>query len=176
MYEIILGIIVIISFLLFIFAIIDNRFKLTLIKIDKACEDIAIYLDKKKDLLSRTRPIVKKELKVDEFLEKLEESFENYNNFDLYDTLKAIYNEFFKTLDENEKLLKSDTLTAILDELNGNEENIIGSVKFYNDAVVEYNKYIVSFPSNIVAFIKRYKKMNFYSNEKREIFNILNTK
>lgn len=176
MYEIILGIIVFISIILFIFVVIDNQFKLTIIKIDKACEDIALYLDKKKELLSRTKPIVKKELKLEEYMEVLETPFDNYNNFEVYDILKTIYNELFKTLDENEKLMKSDTLLSILDELNANEENIIGSVKFYNDTVVEYNKLAVSFPSNIVALIKRYKKKSFYNNEKREIFNILNTK
>jgi hypothetical protein len=57
----------------------------------------------------------------------------------------------FKVLDENEKLLKSETLLSILEELNDNEEDIIGAIKFYNDTVVDFNELVVSFPANIIA-------------------------
>ena len=80
----------------------------------------------------------------------------------------------FKILDENEKLMKSESLLSILEQLNTNEENIVGAIKFYNDTVVEFNRLVVSFPSNILAFFKRYTKLEFYNNEKREIFEILN--
>ena len=72
--------------------------------------------------------------------------------------------------------MKSESLVSIIHNLNENEENIVGAIKFYNDTVVEYNKLIVSFPSSIVGFFKRYKKKEFYNNEKREIFEILNEK
>ena len=90
--------------------------------------------------------------------------------------MKGIYNELFKTLDEHEKLLKSDTLVKILEDLNDNEEDIVGAIKYYNDSVVEFNQLVVSFPSRIIALFKRYKKLEFYNNEKREIFEILNQK
>ena len=92
--ETCLIIIVIISFLSFIFAILHNKFQLTIIKIDKAEEDIDIYLERKKELLSRTIPIIKKELKVKEFLTGLEEWKEEFNNFEKHNLLKSIYNEF----------------------------------------------------------------------------------
>ena len=174
MLEIILTIIVVISLLLFIFVIINNRFALSIIKIEKAEEDIELYLQKKQDLLSRTKPILKKELKTKKVLLELDNISENANNFELHNILKSTYNELFKILDENEKLLKSDNLVKILDSLNSNEENIVGAIKFYNDTVVEFNQLIATFPSSVVAFFKRYKKKDFYNNEKREIFEILN--
>ena len=174
--EIIVLILVIISFLAFVFAIINNKFQLNIIKIDKAEEDIDLYLENKKTLLGRTIPVVKKALKVKEFLPELETCTDDLNNFDKHNLLKNIYNELFKTIDENEKLLKSDSLLKILEELNDNEEDIIGAIKFYNDSVVEFNKLVVSFPSNFLALVKRYKKLEFYNNEKREIFEILNQK
>ena len=79
-------------------------------------------------------------------------------------------------MDEHEKLYKSEALLKILDELNDNEEDIIGAIKFYNDTVVDFNKLVVVFPSNLIAIFKRYKKLDFYNNEKREIFEILNEK
>ena len=66
--------------------------------------------------------------------------------------------------------------TQILEDLNDNEEDIVGAIKFYNDSVVEFNQLVVSFPSNVIALVKRYKKLEFYNNEKREIFEILNQK
>lgn len=176
MLEIILGIIVVFSLFLIIVVLYNNKFLFSIIKIEKAEEDIEIYLDKKHELLKRTIPIIKKEVKLEEFLDEIDKNFENENNFMIHNTLKTAYNELFKVLDENEKLLKSDTLVNILEDLNNNEENITGSIKFYNDTVVEFNQLIVSFPSNIIAFFKRYKKKEFYNNEKREIFEILNNK
>ena len=172
----ILIIIIVISILASICTIISNKFQLTIIKIDKAEEDINIYLDKKKELLNRTVPIIKKELKTKEFLENLNDYNEELNNFEKHNLLKNIYNELFKTLDEHEKLLKSDSLVKILEELNDNEEDIVGAIKYYNDSVVEFNQLVVSFPSKLTAIFKKYKKLEFYNNEKREIFEILNQK
>ena len=94
------------------------------------------------------------------------------SNFDVHMQLKKAYNEFFKIIDENEKLLKSKSMLSILDELDENEENIVGSIRFYNDTVVDYNQLVISFPSNVVAFFGRYKKKSFYNNEKRDITDI----
>ena len=174
--ETILLIIVIISILAFIFVLVNNKFQLTIIKLDKAEEDIDIYLEKKKDLLSRTMPIVKKELKIKDFMENLEKWNDDLDNFEKHNFLKNLYNELFKTIDENEKLMKSKSLVKILEELNENEEDIVGAIKYYNDSVVEFNKLVVSFPSNIMTLFKRYKKLEFYNNEKREMFEILNQK
>ena len=174
MLEIIMLIIVIITLLLLIIVINNNKFQFSIIKIDKAEEDISIYLDKKKELLNRARPIILKELKLDTFLENLDDNLDEMNNFQEYELLKNDYNKFFKTLDENEKLLKSENLLSILEDLNDNEEDIVGAIKFYNDTVVEFNKLLVSFPSNIIGFFKRYKRKDFKKKKKREIFEILN--
>ena len=174
--SLILIIIVIISLLSFIFVIFYNKFQFSIIKIEKAEDDIGFYLDKKIQFLGRIKPIIKKELKLKNYMDDLDKDLKQLNHFEQHNFLKKVYNELFKTIDENEKLLKSESLVNILESLNSNEENIVGAIKFYNDTVVYYNQLIVSFPSNIVAFIKRYKKRDFYNNEKREIFEILNDK
>lgn len=176
MIETILGIIVIVCFILLIIVIYNNKYKFAIIKIDKAEEDISLYLDKKKELINRTRPIISKELKLDEFLSDIEDINDETSNFLEYDILKKCYNELFKVLDENEKLMKSESIVSILDELDDNEEDIIGAIKFYNDTVVDFNKLQSSFPSNIIGFFKRYKKKEFYNDEKRETFSILEDK
>ena len=175
MIAIIIGVGIFLLFILSIFIFSRNKYQFCFIKIDKAEEDIGIYLEKKKELLERTIPIINKELKKKDFLEEVALAMEKgFNHFELHNFLKTAYNELFKTIDDHEKLLKSDALVKIIDELNSNEEDIIGAIKFYNDTVVDYNKLVSSFPSNIVAFFSRYKKKEFYNNEKREIFEILN--
>ena len=62
-FEIIIGIIVGVSILASVFVIFNNKFQFAIIKIDKAEEDIGIYLQKKEELLNRTKPIIMKELK-----------------------------------------------------------------------------------------------------------------
>lgn len=176
MLEIIIGIIVVFCFLLFIIVIINNKFKFAVIKIEKAEEDINIYLQKKKELLDRTVPVIKKELKLKEFLNDLELYNDEMNNFDKNDLLKRVDNDLFKTIDENEKLYKSDSLVAILNSLSDNEENVVGAIRFYNDTVVDYNKLAISFPTNVIALFKGYRKKEFYNNEKRVMFEILNEK
>ena len=176
MLEIIIGVIVVISIIAFIMVMYNNKFELANIKIEKAEEDIELYLKNKMDLLQRTRPIVKKALRTKEFMEDLDKIPLDLNNLETHITLKKIYNELFKAMDEHEKLYKSEPLLKILDELNDNEEDIIGAIKFYNDTVVDFNKLVVTFPSSIIAVFKGYKKHEFYNNEKREIFEILNEK
>ena len=96
--------------------------------------------------------------------------------FELNDLLKRSSDDFFKVLDDNEKLFKSETLATIINDISTNEIELTAAIKFYNDAVIIFNKLVSSFPSNILAFLKRYKKKDFYSNEKKEMFEILNNK
>lgn len=177
MFEIILGIIVVISLLLIFIIIIHNKFQFVIIEMEEAENNIDVLLHKKLDLLVRSIPIVKKELKLEEFLEDLEEKKDmDVSLFELNTILKKNHDVFNKVLDDNEKLFKSDSLSVIINDINSNEIDLVAAIKFYNDGVVFFNKLVSSFPSNIFAFFKRYKKKEFYSNEKKEIFDILNDK
>lgn len=177
MIEIIVGIVVgIVLIIILLLSTSNNKYKYAFIKIERAEEDIDLYLQKKKDYLDRTRPIIKKELKLNDFLSEIDSNVEDMSNHQKNDFLRSLYNELFKVIDENEKLLKSETLMSIIDELDDNEEQIIGCIKYYNDTVVDFNKLVISFPTNIIAFFKGYKKKEFYNNEKRERFEILNEK
>ena len=130
MLEIFLGIIVIISTLLTAYVLLKNKFQLAIIKINKAEEEIALYMQIKEDLLNRARNVISKELKGKKVLSDLDTIPVDSSNLEVHVLLKKIYNDFFKILDENEKLLKSKALTDILEELDSNEENIVGSIKF----------------------------------------------
>lgn len=177
MLYIILGTVVVISIILMIITINYNKFRFTIIKIDEAENNISVLLRKKIELLDRTRPIIKKELKLDEFLEDIDLLSESkINHFEMNSSLKDSHLELIKILDEHEKLMKSEKLVSIIEDINSNEEAILGSTKYYNDSVVTFNKLVGSFPANVVAFLWRYKRKEFYNNEQREMYEILNEK
>ena len=174
MLEIVIGAVVVLSLISLILTIYNNKYQFAIIKLDKAEEEISLYLQRKKELLERCKPIINKELKKEDYFVELDKDLNEMNNFEVNDFLKVIYNKLFKILDENDKLFKSESLMAVVNDLSENEEKIIGAIKYYNDNVVDFNKLILSFPSSIIALFKRYKKKEFYNNEKREIFEIIN--
>lgn len=154
-----------------------NKFRFTIIKIDEAENNIEVLLKKKMELLDRTRPIIKKELRLNEFLEDIDFLVaSDINHFEMNSSLKETHLELIKILDEHEKLLKSEKLVSIIEEINSNDESILGSTKYYNDSVVNFNKLVGSFPSNIIAILWGYKRKEFYNNERREMYEILNEK
>lgn len=177
MLYVILGVVIFISIVLMVITANYNKFRFAIIKIDEAENNIDVLLKKKQDLLERARAIIKKELKLKEFMEDMEFLNEStINHFEMNNSLKELHDELNKVLDENEKLFKSEALVSILEELSDNEEAILGSTKFYNDNVVIFNQLVGAFPSNIVAGIWHYKRKEFYNNEKREMYEILNEK
>lgn len=174
MFYIIVGSITGIAFLLLIVAIYYNKFQFAIVRIEEAEENADLLLKKKKELIERCIPIIQEELKIKKFLPEIEEIIETeMNHFEVNDRLTECYQKLFQKIDDNDKLYKSESLVSILEELNDNEVDLTASVKFYNDTVVDFNKLILSFPSNIIRLFFGYKKKEFYSHEKREIFEIL---
>ena len=73
MVELIIGIIVVIALILLFIVIIHNKFQFAIIEIEEAENNIDILLHKKKDLLNRSIPIIRKELKMEDFLKELDD-------------------------------------------------------------------------------------------------------
>lgn len=174
MFYIIVGSITFVALILLIIAIYYNKLQFSIVKIEEAEANIEIYLNKKLELIKRCIPIIKKGLKKKEFLNEVDEvNIEVLNHFELNNTLTDISKKLFKTIDDNDKLYKSEALINVITEYNENEVELIGTIKFYNDTVVDYNYLMITFPSNIIRRLFGYKKKEFYSHEKREIFEIL---
>lgn len=174
MIEVILGCVVLIALIAIVFILYHNKFRISIVKIEEAENNIDLFLQRKLDLLKRAKQVIIKELKLEDFLEQLDsDRITDLNHFELNDLLKKCYNELFKILDDNEKLFKSESLTHIIEDLNNNEIDLVAAIKFYNDTVVTFNQLIVSFPSNIIRLFFGYKKKEFYNHEKREIYEIL---
>ena len=117
MTEIIIGCVVVLGIILLAVVLINNKFQFAIVKIEEAENSIDTLLKKKAELLERAAPAVIKELKLEDYLTDLSDiSPEKCNSFERNDRLKKCYNTYLKTLDENEKLTKSETLSSISDD------------------------------------------------------------
>lgn len=150
------------------------KFQYIIIRIKEAEENIDILLQKKIECIMRSIPIIQATTKEEDFLSDFEEMKEiPRNHFETNEFLKNSYLEIIKAIDDHEKLLNGKSLTKILGELENNEEELIATIKFYNDNAVEFNHLIHSFPSNIIRIFLHLKKLDLYSTEKKEIYEIL---
>ena len=173
-YQIIIAIVIVVCILLILILLGKNKFNFSIIKIEEAESNIEIYLEKKRNLLERAIPVLKKELKQDDFLKSLDKLDKDVlNHFQINTLLHNAYLELLGIIDENEKLLKSKTITKIVRDLDSNEQNRIGSIKYYNDNVTNFNKLVNSFPTSIIAFFCRYKNKDYYNDEDKEIDELL---
>ena len=176
-YQIIIAIVIVVCILLILILLGKNKFNFSIIKIEEAESNIEIYLEKKRNLLERAIPVLKKELKQDDFLKSLDKLDKDVlNHFQINTLLHNAYLELLGIIDENEKLLKSKTITKIVRDLDSNEQNRIGSIKYYNDNVTNFNKLVNSFPTNIIAFFSKYKNKDYYNDEDKEMGEILEEK
>ena len=98
---------------------------------------------------------------------------DNINHFELNVKLDDIHRELLSIVDTHDNLLKNEAISNLIGALDDNEDEIDASIKFYNNYVTLYNKLRSAFPSNIIGLMFGFKKKEFYSEEKREMFQIL---
>ena len=77
MIEIILGCVVLVALLGIIIIIYHNKFRISIVKMEEAENNIDLFLQKKLELLKRAKPIVEKELKIEDFLEQIDNDMVN---------------------------------------------------------------------------------------------------
>ena len=83
-------------------------------------------------------------------------------NFELDRNLYEAINEFHIVKDKHEELQTNEKFLKIEINLMESESEIVGLRKYYNDIITGYNKMVKSFPSNLIAFIKRYKVKEYF--------------
>lgn len=166
-------------FLIFIMIEIGfyNKFQLLNIKISEAFNNLDILFEKKFSLLERCINIIKdnnKKLKEEVILENLGKiKNKKMNRFDLNKELSISLKEYYGILDLDKKLADLDALKNINNELLDIENDINAAKKYYNDSIVLYNNLVKCFPSSLVALVCRYKKKDFFKDEKIETLEIL---
>ena len=171
---IILGIIVVlITVFISLYVINYNKYQVTIIKISEAEENIGMLLNSKYQLLTKIGKIVKKKTKETTFDGLDSININEFNTFELNQELAKYDKNVIELVDYNKEIKFENKEIKIFDDLSDVNNDCIAAIKYYNDNVVVLNKLISCFPSNIIAKVKGYKRKEFYSNEKEEIFEIL---
>lgn len=168
-------IVAVIALLLIMMINIYNKLQYNLIKLNKAETNIDDALEKKYHILVRYIDFLNDNIKVDKekFSSFLEINLQTVNNIKLLDRIDECYHEIKMYLDDNEKLLKNETLIGINKELREVDVIINSCKKYYNTSLVSYNKLVKYFPSSIVAMICGLKEKEFYPEDKKDSLKIL---
>ena len=173
---VIIGIIIaIIGIILIILINQYNKFQWTITLLEKGETNIQEALEKKYHILIRYLDFLKEN--------KVEIDQHEYDTYKLLNTkqpavklnkkINDLNNYINKCMDNNEKLLKNDTIIKISKELNEVNININGGKKYYNDNLTIYNHLCNSFPSIIISKIMHYKEKEYLDEEVKEELKIL---
>lgn len=171
----IIGLIIgIVGIILIILITIYNKFQWYIVKLNKGETILSTSLDKKYNILLRYIEYLKTTIKIKN---------EEFEEFKLLNTkipinklnkkINEINNIINKVMDNNENLLKDETIININKELLEVNISINGSKKYYNDNLIIYNQLVNSFPSKTIAKLFRYKEKEFLDEEIKEELKIL---
>ena len=152
-----------------------NKFQWTITLIQKGETNIQDAFEKKYHILMRYLDFLKEN--------NVEINQQEYEEYKLLNTKQSpvklnkkinnLNNIISKCMDNNEKLLKNDTIININKELDDVNININGGKKYYNDNLVNYNHLCTSFPSIIISKIMHYKEKEYLDEETKEELKIL---
>lgn len=171
----IIGVIVgIIGIILIIVILEYNQYQWLIIKLNKGETNINMALEKKYNILLRYFDFLKNNININE------NDFEEYKLLNtkmplqkFNKKIEAMNNLLSQYMDNNEKLLKNETIININKELLDVNVIINGCKKYYNDNLINYNHLCHAFPSNIIGKIFKYKEKDFLNEEKNEQLKIL---
>lgn len=180
MYYIIVALVALIMIFIMVEINFYNKFQLLKIKISEALNNLDILFEKKFNLLERCVNIIKennKKYKEEELLDNLVKiKNKKINRFELNRELTIAFREYHAILDLDKKLASIDSLKNINEDLIDIDNDLNAAKKYYNDTIVLHNNLVKCFPSNIVAKIFKYKKEDFFKEEKIETLEILKEK
>ncbi len=85
--------------------------------------------------------------------------------------LTAALNNLYVIIENYPDLKADDSFIQLQDELAGTENRIAVARRDYNDAVMDYNKTIKSFPTNIIANMLDFEEKDYFevSGDKTEV-------
>jgi LemA protein len=168
----IMAIVVLIAILLIVFIAINNNYNILLIKINEAFINCTGSLGKKKDIIIEILNSFNNKEK--EEANKISSYLDSHDDiFDLYTRLEKAYFDINQILEAHPSYDDNKKINELLINLSDIEEELEADNNYYNDNVTIYNNLINSLPSNLIAFIKRYKIKRKFEKTKMEKYEIL---
>ena len=162
LWIIILIILVVIFIIFLLLNIIYNKFQDFIIKINEVEGKIDDTLRDKYDNL-----LVKEKINTDkEIIDDLENiKTDEKSSFEVHRLLKESFNKLDFIKKQYKELNTSEDINKLFFEVNEMDESLNAYIKYYNENIVEYNKYIRKFPINIIGIILKYKEKQFFDNK-----------
>jgi hypothetical protein len=167
LWIIILIILVVIFALFLIVNIIYNKFQDFIIKINEVEGKIDDTLRDKYDDLLKINNIVKEKINTDkEIIDDLENiETDEKSSFEIHRLLKDAYNKLDFIRKQYDEIKKEKEIKELFDSVDDMDESLNAYIKYYNENIVDYNKYIRKFPYNIIGIILKYKEKMFFDNK-----------
>ncbi len=167
LWIIILIILVVIFIIFLLLNIIYNKFQDFIIKINEVEGKIDDTLRDKYDNLLKINNIVKEKINTDkEIIDDLENiKTDEKSSFEVHRLLKESFNKLDFIKKQYKELNTSEDINKLFFEVNEMDESLNAYIKYYNENIVEYNKYIRKFPINIIGIILKYKEKQFFDNK-----------
>lgn len=161
--QIILYIIIIIGIILIGYALIYNKIKTQILKINSVESEIDESLRLKYDLLVKIISEIKKiEKDIDKFndFEKIKD--ENLSSFEFERKLADVESDVYTIRNDNNKLVKNNTFNDLWYEITNLNTKIKAEEKYYNDNTTIYNELVTKFPSKLIAVILRLNEKRYF--------------
>ncbi len=165
--DIILIIIIIICILIIIFNSLYTRFQISIIKINEASANIESSLRKKFDLLNKSINVIKNNTDEKKILENIKKSrSKRLDMFEFDNELSIGLQELNGYIEKYPDLKNNEQYMNINFGLAETESELNAFKKYYKDIVLEYNRMLKKFPTNLVGLLSGQKKKQTFEKKK----------
>ena len=161
---IILLVLIILCLLLILYINTYNHYQSYIIRINEVESMIDTYLRNKYDLINKSIPIIKGNIKSEKeiFGEIVKLRSRKIGNFELYRILTRASNELNELRTEYNDIDNSNEIKKITKQIDDIDIKIDNAIEYYNDNITIYNSLLKKFPSNIIATFGKYKEKLFF--------------
>ena len=146
-----------------LYALIYNKIKTQILKINSAESEIDESLRNKYDIIIKIISEIKQIDKDNKSFKDVENiKNEELSSFDFDRKLMDLESKIYTIRNDNSKIQKNSTINNLWYDINNINTTIKAAEKYYNESITVYNNLVTKFPSKIIAIILRYKEKSYF--------------